>query len=76
MLVYRGSGVLNFAQGAIAGVGGYAYYEFHITYGMPLALAIVLAVALCAVVGAAIHFLVMRPLSAAPPLTRVIAALG
>jgi sulfate-transporting ATPase len=76
VLVYRGSGVLNFAQGAIAGVGAYAYYELHFNNGVPTAIAVILAIAGCAVVGAAIHFLVMRPLNTAPPLTRVIATLG
>ena len=76
VLVYRGSGVLNFAQGAIAGVGGYAYYDLNVNHGVPTVLAVILAVALCAVLGAVIHFLVMRPLSTAPALTRIIATLG
>ncbi len=76
VLVYRGSGVLNFAQGAIAGVGGYAYYDLHFNHQVPNVLAVIIAVAFCAVLGAAMHFLVMRPLSTAPALTRVIATLG
>jgi ABC-type branched-subunit amino acid transport system ATPase component/ABC-type branched-subunit amino acid transport system permease subunit len=76
VLVYRGSGVLNFAQGAIAGVGAYAYWDLRFNAGLPTLLAVVLAVVICAVLGAAMHFAVMRPLITAPPLSRVIATLG
>jgi sulfate-transporting ATPase len=76
VLIYRGSGVLNFAQGAIGGVGAYVYYDLHFNNGVPTALAVIVGVLVCALVGAVMHFLVMRPLSSAPPLTRVIATLG
>ena len=76
VLVYRGSGVLNFAQGAIAGVGAYAYWDLHFNAGIPTFPAVVLAIAICAFLGALMHFGVMRPLSTAPPLSRVIATLG
>jgi branched-subunit amino acid ABC-type transport system permease component len=29
VLIYRGSGILNFAQGAFAMVGAYIFYELH-----------------------------------------------
>jgi sulfate-transporting ATPase len=67
---------LNFAQGAIAGVGAYAYWDLRFNSNVPTALAAVIAVAICAVIGALMHFAVMRPLITAPPLSRVIATLG
>jgi ABC-type branched-subunit amino acid transport system ATPase component/branched-subunit amino acid ABC-type transport system permease component len=76
ILVYKGSGVLNFAQGAVAAIGAFAYYEIHDRHGVPTVPAIVLAVLLCAAFGALMHLGVMRPLRFAPPLTRVIATLG
>lgn len=76
VLVYRGSGVLNFAQGAFAAVGALAYYDLHIRAGLPTAPAVVLALLISGVAGLLMHFLVMRPLRNAPPLTRVIATLG
>jgi sulfate-transporting ATPase len=75
VLIYRGSGVLNFAHGAIALLGGYAYYESH-RRGVPFAGATLIAMAICAAIGALIHLLIMRPLKAASPVTRVIATLG
>lgn len=76
VLVYRGSGVLNFAQGAVAGVGAYAFWDLHYRHDVPTAVAVITAIAICAAIGAVIHFCVMRPLILAPPLARVIATLG
>jgi sulfate-transporting ATPase len=76
ILVYKGSGVLNFAQGAVAAIGAFTYYEIHDRHGVPTVAAIVLTVLLCAAFGGLMHVGVMRPLRFAPPLTRVIATLG
>ncbi|MBL7492401.1 ATP-binding cassette domain-containing protein [Frankia sp. AgB1.9] len=76
VLVYRGSGVLNFAQGAFAAVGALAYYDLHVRAGLPTVPSVVVALLISGVAGLLMHFLVMRPLRNAPPLTRVIATLG
>ena len=34
-MIYRGSGVLNFAQGAIGMVGAYLYWEMKVEHGLP-----------------------------------------
>ena len=75
VLVYRGSGVLNFAQGAMGMIGAFAFYLWR-DGGMPTPLAFVLAVALGVAIGVATHFLVMRPLRHAPALSRLIATLA
>ncbi|WP_007509792.1 branched-chain amino acid ABC transporter permease/ATP-binding protein [Pseudofrankia saprophytica] len=76
VLIYRGSGVLNFAHGAFAAVGALAYYDLHVSAGLPVAPSVVLALLISGAVGTLMHLLVMRPLRHAPPLTRVIATLG
>ena len=35
VLIYRGSGIVNFAQGSFVMVGGYAYYEFRVALSWP-----------------------------------------
>jgi len=75
ILVKRGSGVLNFAQGAFALIGAITLYELRLN-SVPLWLALPLAVGATAVVGALTHLLVMRPLRGASPLARLIATLG
>jgi ABC-type branched-subunit amino acid transport system ATPase component/branched-subunit amino acid ABC-type transport system permease component len=76
VLVYRGSGVVNFAQGAIAMVGAYAYYDFSVRDGLPGWLGCVLALLVCAVLGVLIHLLVLRPLRHSSATARVTSTLG
>jgi ABC-type branched-subunit amino acid transport system ATPase component/ABC-type branched-subunit amino acid transport system permease subunit len=76
VLVYRSSGLLNFAQTAILMVGAYAYYEVHERAQIPAVPAVVISVGICAALGVAIHLIVLRPMRHTPPLTRVIATLG
>ena len=78
MVIYRGSGVLNFAHGAIGMVGrlrrtGRCKVEARPAVrgwpGSPACCA-------CAVIGALTHLLVMRQLRRASPLARIVATLG
>jgi sulfate-transporting ATPase len=75
VLVYRGSGVVNFAQGAFGMMGAFWFYLWR-DAGMATPLALVLALGAGAAMGAATHLLVMRPLRDAPAIARLIATLG
>src|SRR4051812_19060868 len=76
MVIYRGSGVLNLAHGAIGMVGAYIEWEVKVEHGQPWWVAWIVALAACALIGALIHILVMRPLRRASPLARIVATLG
>jgi len=76
VLIYRGCGLLNFAQGAMAMVGGYTYYEVGVRLGAPLCVGLLAAVILSATLGAAIHLVILRPMHAASSLSKVMATLG
>jgi len=76
VVIYRGAGIVNFAQGAVAMVGAYTFYELHVNHGQSFAAAAVVAVVACTVLGVAIHQLVMRPLARASSLVRLVANLG
>jgi ABC-type branched-subunit amino acid transport system ATPase component/branched-subunit amino acid ABC-type transport system permease component len=76
VIIHRGSGVVNFAQGAIAMVGAYVFYGLHIDEGMNYFLAGVIGVAASGLVGVLSQLLVMRPLRNAPPVSRLMASLG
>ena len=75
VIIYRGSGVLNFAQGAVGMVGAYLFYDARAS-GVPTGLAWVEAIGLGILIGALTHLFVMRPLRSAPVLSRIIATLG
>ncbi|CAA9470398.1 MAG: Branched-chain amino acid transport ATP-binding protein LivG [uncultured Solirubrobacteraceae bacterium] len=76
MVIYRGSGVLNFALGAIGMVGVYVQWELHIQRELPFVLSAAVGIGASAAIGALTHLLIMRPLRTASPLVRVIATLG
>jgi sulfate-transporting ATPase len=84
--IYRGSGVLNFAQSAIGMAGTYVFWEFYAngaaTTGQhplerwPIGWAMAVGIAAGAVIGLLVYALVMYPLRNASELARVIATLG
>ena len=76
VLIYRGSGVLNFAQGAFGMVGAYAFYQLGVNHGWPTGLSVVVALVISAALGVATHFGLMVPLRSASPLVRIVATLG
>lgn len=72
---YKGSGVLNFAQGGIAMFATYCYVAL-INTGMSKYVALVLAMLGAAAAGALIAVVIVRPLRTAPVLAKVVATLG
>ncbi|MBS1842983.1 MAG: ATP-binding cassette domain-containing protein [Actinobacteria bacterium] len=76
IIVYRGSGVLNFALGAIGMAGAYVWWELTTNQGWAFLPGLVAGVLFAAVIGGLVHLLIMRPLRQSAPLVRVIATLG
>jgi ABC-type branched-subunit amino acid transport system ATPase component/ABC-type branched-subunit amino acid transport system permease subunit len=76
VLVYRGSGVLNFAHAAFGMTGAYAYYELTVNHGWATVPALAGGVLVAACLGLGTQAVVMRRLREAAPLTRMIATLG
>lgn len=75
VLVYRATGVLNFAQGEMALVSTFAIWQLT-AWGLPVYLAAGLGMAVSFVFGAGVERGIMRPLRDKPPLASVLAALG
>jgi sulfate-transporting ATPase len=76
VLVYRGSGLLNFAQTGVVMAGAYFYFELHVQHGVAIWLSLLCTVAAGALLGGAIHVMVLRPMRNSSPLARIIATLG
>lgn len=76
ILVYRATGVLNFAHGAIGVAGTYLYYELSENQGWPTTAAFACGVLFAAAIGLAVHLVVMRRLRSASSLVRVVATLA
>jgi len=80
VLVYKGSGVLNFAHGAIAMFAAYLYSDLSGSgsnqAGLSSYLALVIVLGGAAIFGVFLYYAVMRQLRFAPPLAKVVATLG
>src|SRR4051812_1808726 len=75
VLIYKGSGVVNFAQGAVAMVAAFVCNDL-VNSGLSVYAAAAVTVAGCALAGVLIYMVVMRPLRNASALSQVIATIG
>jgi branched-chain amino acid transport system permease protein len=73
--VYNVLGIINFAQGEFTMLGALVAASL-VTRGVPLALAVPLAVAVTALVGALVERGVLRPAAASSELVRIIITIG
>jgi len=75
VLVFRTTGILNFAQGEMALYSTYLVWYFT-QHDMPVWIAILLAMAISFIGGAAIERVLIRPVEQASPLVLVIVTIG
>jgi sulfate-transporting ATPase len=76
VMIYRSTRVLSFAQGAIASLSTYVYFQLATVWGLPAALALPLAIGASILIGGLSDLAVMRPLRRADTLTRTVSTLG
>ena len=76
VLIYKTTGVLNFAQGAVSMFSAFVAYQFGVVMQVPAVLAVVLALLFAAGFGWFMERFTLRPLRDRPVLTRVIVTLG
>ena len=76
VLIYRSTGVLNFAHGEVGAFGVALFVLLLAGYGVNWWLSFVLALAACAAIGMAIELIVIRRLFNSPRLVVLIATIG
>ena len=74
-IIYNASGVINFAQGEFVMIGGMSAVSLVAT-GLPLAIAVPLAVAATALAGLALERLAIAPVRGPPVVTLIIITIG
>src|SRR4249919_763324 len=74
VLIYKSSGVFNFAQGEFGTVGVYVLYLLH--FDMPYGFALLGALVAAVLMGLLVERLVVRPLFDAPRVTLLVATAG
>lgn len=75
-MVYGIAKMLNFAHGDVIMVGAYISFCSTTYLGLPVLVSIVIAMAVCTVLGILIEFLAYKPLRSAPSLAVLITAIG
>jgi branched-chain amino acid transport system permease protein len=76
VVIYKSTGVINFAQGALLLTGMYLTYNAHHTWGLPFWLAFIIGAVLTALVGAAVERVVLRRMIGQPVFAVVMVTLG
>jgi ABC-type branched-subunit amino acid transport system ATPase component/branched-subunit amino acid ABC-type transport system permease component len=76
VVVYRGSGVVNFAHGAVAMFGTFVFWDLDTNLGVPYWAAVACGVAVSGLLGLLTQQVILRWLKDAAPVTRLIATLG
>lgn len=76
VVIYRATGVINFAQGGLVALGAYAAYQFGQEWGLPFALAVLLALAATGLVGVLIERTVLRRMVGQPVFAVILITIG
>ena len=76
VLIYKASRVVNFAQGEFLIIGAFACFWLVSEFEMPFAAAFLFAMLFMAVFGAAIQFVVLRPLIGEPIISVIMVTIG
>ena len=76
VLIYKGTGVVNFAVGEVMMLGAYLYYAGAVTFNLPPWMAFVLALVGIGLLAIVIERAVLRPLSGQPAVAVLMATIG
>lgn len=76
VVIYRATGVINFAQGGLVALGAYIAYQVAVEWGGPFVLAVLAAAGVCALLGVLIEVLLLRRLVGQPAYAVVLATIG
>jgi branched-chain amino acid transport system permease protein len=76
VVIFKATGVINFAQGGFVLVGGYLTFNIGQTWGVPFPLAVVLAMVGGALLGAAIERVALRPMVGQPAFASIMVTIG
>src|SRR4051795_1913804 len=76
VLIYRVSGVLNFAQGAVSMFSAFVAYQVSTVMGYPAAVGLLAAIVAGGAIGYVIERFTIRPLSGRSALSKVVVTIG
>lgn len=76
VIIYKSSGIINFAQGHLLALGALILWTFISALGLPLWLGGFLAILLTAFIGVIIEYLTIRPMTGQPLMAVIVMTIG
>jgi branched-chain amino acid transport system permease protein len=76
VVIFKATGVINFAQGALVTLGAYLAFNFGQTWDLPFVLALVMAVAVGALAGIIVQRLLLRRMVGRPVFAVIMITIG
>jgi branched-chain amino acid transport system permease protein len=76
VLIYKGTGVINFAMGEFMMLGAYFFYTANVMWGLPMLIALPLSFIAVAACAALVERAILRPLSGQPVISILMATIG
>jgi branched-chain amino acid transport system permease protein len=76
VVIFKATGVINFAQGALVTLGAYFAFNFGQTWDLPFVLALVMAVAVGALTGIVVQRLLLRRMVGRPVFAVIMITIG
>jgi branched-chain amino acid transport system permease protein len=76
VLIYKATGVINFAQGEFLLVGAYTFYAAYVLLGLPFSIAVVVGAVVAIVLALLVERFVLRPLIGENPISVIMVTIG
>ncbi|MDQ3106285.1 MAG: branched-chain amino acid ABC transporter permease [Actinomycetota bacterium] len=76
VIIYKATGIINFAQGALALVGAYLTYNASQTWGLPFFAAVLIAVVACGLIGLLVERLILSRMVGQPVFAVIMITIG
>lgn len=76
VLIYKATGVINFAQGEFLLVGAYMFYTAFVIMDLPLVVAVLFGVVVATLIGVLVERLILRPMVGENPISIIMVTIG
>lgn len=76
VLIYKATGVINFAQGEFLLVGAYMFYTAFVVLSLPLVVAAIFGILVATLIGVLVERLILRPMVGENPISIIMVTIG
>jgi branched-chain amino acid transport system permease protein len=76
VIIYKATGIINFAQGSLAHVGAYLTFNASVTWGLPFYVAVLFAVIACGVLGLLVERVLLSRMVGQPVFAVIMITIG